>query len=864
MFVFDNARRRVTTIRTPLGDALKFHRLVGREALSRAYVFDVDLLGSSNALDPNALLGKSATVCVRTETGVRYLAGIVTRFGLVREGDRQCFYSMRLRPWLWLATRRTDFRVFQDQSVPEIVSAVLGRYGYPLEQTLSRSYRAWNYCVQYGESDFDFVSRLCEHEGIYYYFRHKAEQHVLVFADDASSHGPLPGGETVRFHPHEKSGEHIHAWEAAEEVRSGHHCRNHYDFEKPRADLATLRQMPSVHDHDSRELYEWPGGYTRHDDGETYARIRTEEQLSERSRATGRSNLRELAPGYTIRLAGHPRADQNQQYLLLGVSYHLQENPEASEGTGRIEGSVQHFAFDVQPTTYAWRPTRTTPKPRTRGPQTATVVGPPGEEIWADQYGRIKVQFHWDRIGQENEDSSCWIRVSSNWAGETFGAAAVPRIGQEVIVNFLNGDPDYPIVTGRVHNACEMPAWRLPDQTHLAGIRSRELGGWRGNHLVLDDTAGKIQAQLRSDHQSSSLSLGHIARIEDTAGRKDDRGQGFELRTDGHGAVRAARGMLVTTEGRHDAQAHITDMGETIARLASAHDLHGGLSEVAQQAKAHEAGDQDDVTKTLKDQNDEIEGRGSDRERGHFPEFQQPHLTLASSAGIQSTAEGSTHITSGEHTAFTSGGHTSISAGKSLLVSARRAVRMFAHNAGMRLIAASSDIDITALKNSINLLARLNIKLEAGRITITAREEVVIVGGGSSSRWNDAGIVHGTAGLWREHAATHSFAGPKSLPVPDSSLPRPAGNYREFFIVQDETGKPLPNYPYEMFLNGASFAKARTDAQGRTRIANTDAPEQVSAEPGIQDDRWFHVSATYWDGSTPYELDFLKDGSKEA
>jgi type VI secretion system secreted protein VgrG len=286
--------------------------------------------------------------------------------------------------------------------------------------------------------------------------------------------------------------------------------------------------------------------------------------------------------------------------------------------------------------------------------------------------------------------------------------------------------------------------------------------------------------------------------------------------------------MLVTTEGRHDAQAHITDMGETIARLASAHDLHGGLSEVAQQAKAHEAGDQDDVTKTLKDQNDEIKGQGGDIELGHFPEFQQPHLTLASPAGIQSTAEGSTHITSGEHTAFTSGGHTSISAGKSLLVSARRAVRMFAHNAGMRLIAASSDIDITALKNSINLLARLNIKLEAGRITITAREEVVIVGGGSSSRWNDAGIVHGTAGLWREHAATHSFAGPKSLPVPDSSLPRPAGNYREFFIVQDETGKPLPNYPYEMFLNGASFAKARTDAQGRTRIANTDAPEQVS------------------------------------
>jgi type VI secretion system secreted protein VgrG len=222
-------------------------------------------------------------------------------------------------------------------------------------------------------------------------------------------------------------------------------------------------------------LYEWPGDYLQHGDGETYARIRDEEQLSERSRARGRSNLRELAPGHTIRLASHPRADQNQQYLLLGVAYHLQENLEASEGTGRTEGSVQQFAFDAQPTTFAWRPARTTPKPRTCGPQTAIVVGPSGEEIWTDQYGRVKVQFHWDRLGQHNENSSCWVRVSTSWAGATFGGAALPRIGQEVIVDFLNGAPDFPIITGRVHNADEMPAWQLPDQKHLSGIRT---GSW--------------------------------------------------------------------------------------------------------------------------------------------------------------------------------------------------------------------------------------------------------------------------------------------------------------------------------------------------------------------------------------------------
>ncbi|MET3496303.1 type VI secretion system Vgr family protein [Variovorax boronicumulans] len=833
-------KRRVE-ITTPLGDALKFHRLVGREALSESYVFDLDLIGNTNAIDPKALLGKTARVAVQTETGTRYLAGIVTSFGLSQEDARRSFYKMRLRPWLWLATRRSDFRVFQDQTVPEIIAVVLGRYGYPMEQKLSRGYRTWSYCVQYDEDDFSFTSRLCEHEGIYFYFRHEAEQHVLVFADDiAMSHGPLPGGETVRYHPHERSGmtgglessERVHEWELSEEVRSGHHYRDNYDFEHPKADLASLRQLPPGHDHDDHELYEWPGDHLQHGDGETDARIRNEEQLSERSRAKGRANLRELAPGHTIRLGGHPRADQNRQYLLLGVAYNLQENLEASEGSDRNgavrteQGSVQQFAFDAQPTTYAWRPRRTTPKPRTRGPQTAMVVGPSGEEIWTDAYGRVKVQFHWDRLGEHNENASCWVRVSTAWAGATFGGTALPRIGQEVIVDFLNGDPDFPIVTGRVHNADEMPAWQLPDQKHFSGIRSRELGGGRSNHMVLDDLGGKIQAQLKSDHQSSSLSLGHIARIEDTAGRKDLRGQGFELRTDGHGAVRAAKGLLVSTEPRPNAQAHVTDMRETVARLAQARALHEGMSRAAQEAKAQEAGDQDGVAKALKEQGDDIEGQGGNKGQGVFPEFQEPHLTLASPAGIQATAQGSTHVASGDHTALTSGAHISFAAGKSLLVSAKNAVRMVAHKTGMRLTAANSDIDITALKNAVNVVAKLNIKMEANRIAITATEEVVVNGGSSYTRWNSGGIESGTNGIWREHAATHSMVGPKSLPVPPMDLRFPnldLGPYKADYQLFKTDNRPFEGYAYEIHDRQHELMESGdTSKAGQTRMVNSE------------------------------------------
>ncbi|WP_438999998.1 DUF2345 domain-containing protein, partial [Variovorax beijingensis] len=269
----------------------------------------------------------------------------------------------------------------------------------------------------------------------------------------------------------------------------------------------------------------------------------------------------------------------------------------------------------------------------------------------------------------------------------------------------------------------------------------------------------------KSDHQSTSLSLGHVGRIDDVSGRRDDRGQGAELRTDGHGALRAAQGLLLSTEARPNAQGHITDMPETVARLTEGRDLHESLSQAAQAAKAHEAGDQDEVAKALKAQNDAIKGSGGDKAHGLFPEFQEPHLTLASPAGIQTTTQGSTHIVSGEHTAITSGAHTSVASGNSFLVSAKEAVRLSAARAGIRMTAAKDDIDITAMKASINALAKLNIKLEANRITITARDEVLINGGGSYTRWNANGIESGTNGQWRAHAASHSMVGPKSLPT---------------------------------------------------------------------------------------------------
>ena len=512
--------RRVT-IHTLLGDELHFRELRGQENISQLFSLDVEMLSESESIDPKALLGKNATIEIETQGGGRrFIDGIVTRFGMQGQDHRHYAYKARLSPWLWLATRKSDFRIFQNLNVPDIVEQVLGVYGHPMQRKLTRAYRSWDYCVQYNESDCDFVSRLMEHEGIYYHFAHAMGEHTLVLCDDIiASHGALPGGESIPFYPPEKAAagdqENIHAWQLEQEIKPGRHYIDDYDFKKPRAELSHMRRDPPGHAHDGHETYEWPGGYTEYGDGDAYIRVRLKQGLTGHSRVRGQSCPRALATGYTFSLYNYPRGDQNRQYLITGLSYHLKENPRVSavapgaKGSAAEDGSFQRYELQAQPTSLAFTPPRTTPKPRTTGPQTAVVVGPAGEEIWTDEYGRIKVQFHWDRLGSKDQNSSCWIRVATNWAGPGFGAISIPRIGHEVVVDFLNGDPDYPIVTGCVYNAANMPPWALPANATQSGIKTRSSkGGAAGagmkngpgdaNAIRFEDKAGQEQLWLHA------------------------------------------------------------------------------------------------------------------------------------------------------------------------------------------------------------------------------------------------------------------------------------------------------------------------------------------------------------------------------
>jgi type VI secretion system secreted protein VgrG len=874
--------------------ALEPVRLSGREGVNSLFEYELLLktpedlnLGASGAADwdLDSFVGREISCSIQLDgmgeflpgavgasvdhlgAGVRQINALITAACFWGEEGRHLQYKLTLRPWLHKATQRTNCRVFQNQSAVQILDELLADYAFPVDKRLigldgveGQLYPTRDYQTQYNESDFEFFSRLTQEWGISYFFEHSEGKHRLVLTDNMGAYKKNDSAayQEVEYHaPGWKvDAEYVHSFVPASHLTSGQYTSRDYDYTRPKADLTQSRKDPRPTGQADAEVYQWHAGgvgqagshYAQpragsaeandpQAEGRQLALLRMQALRTHGARAQASGNLRGMVPGCTFRLHKHPRQQANAEYLILDTKLLVEDVAADSQIQGAAADRKQHWKVEVDLTAHPMaeplRPALTQAKPFTHGPQTALVVGPEGQNLWTDEYGRIKVQFPWDRLGQKNQHSSCWIRVSSPWAGNQLGGVQLPRIGQEVIVDYIGGDPDQPVCTARVHNQSNLPPWALPGQSALSGFRSRELtkeGGnsaaGRSNHLVLDDTDGQIQVQLKSDHQHSQLSLGHLTRIEDNAGRKDPRGEGFELRTDGHGVMRAAEGMLITTEPRPRAQAHTTDMGETVARLTEARDLHESLGAAAQEAKAQEAGDQDDVAKVLKGQNDAIRGIGKpgNAETGQFPELDEPHLVIASPAGIQSTSAQSTHVHAGEHVALTSGAHASVSAAKSFLVSARQAVRLFAYQAGMRLFAFGGDIDIKALKESISIIAKLNIVQVANRITITAKEELVLNGGGSTICLNAAGIEEATSGKHIEYAAVHSMVGPKNaptVPVSGSSSLKDSLTARSFTLrSHPEDGRPVATEPYTLYRDGAEVEKGVTDAQGRVFIAD--------------------------------------------
>ncbi|MYN46206.1 type VI secretion system tip protein VgrG [Pseudoduganella sp. FT93W] len=844
----------------PANGVLLINKVKMQEELSRDFVIDVEVLSDDAHIPLKRMMGRMVTISlVREDGSMRYMNGYIGTFRFVRTDGGFAFYQMILQPWLAFAKLRKDNLSFHHRSVIELTEVTFAHYhqrDWRTHMSLDYDDRKLTCANQHNETDYNHLHRRWEAAGLYYCYEHRFDGHTLILSDNSTQAEPIDASQLrgapdqicFRADAGSDEADGIRTWQAIRQLGSGKVTLASFNYKSPRAQWVSGYSLNQQGEVEAYELYENTGayGYPNLDDGDTLAQRRMEEadQGTQYFEASG--NDRAAQPGRIFKLADHfsahsraPEPDGDfklgigeRDYLIVSVEHSASNNyPAGPDGKSEYSNSFVCIRRDIR-----WRPGRhyNSVPCAPPGVQTAIVVGPPGEDIYTDALGRIKLQFHWDRLGAFDQASSPWIRVMMPMAGPYFGQMCLPRVGQEVVVQFLDGNIDHPIVVGVVYNSTNMPPWNLPAQGALAGLRSRELssgGNGGSNHLILDDTKGAMQVQLRSDHQHSQLSLGSITRIESSEGRMEARGEGWELATNAWGVARANRGMLITTEARPNGASHIKDMGETLQRLNSAHKQHDALAKLAQQSGAQDGAGQSSSVAAIRSQNDSIQGGTS--AKSDFPQLAMPQLVLASPAGIETTTRGSTHLASDQHTALTTGQDLSIANGGSLFASVRQTFRLFVHKAGMRLVAAAGDIDLRALSNSVNVLAKLNITQMANRITISAKEEVVINGGGSYARFSAQGIEQGTNGNMVIHAAEHALQGPNcaSVPTPDPRLVTvtPLESFDEQFRLVANDGKtPIVNQRYRISASDGTQWDGISNAEGLTERVYTSSPIEIS------------------------------------
>ena len=447
--------RLLFTVLTPLGqDKLLFKSLQGEEQLSSLFHFQVEMLSQSSTIDFNNIIDQAITIQVQfAPQHLRYFNGIVTRFTQAGSDARFTIYYAEIRPWLWQLTLTKNCRIFQNLTVPQIIQQVFDDLGFSNYRfSLTFFYEPRIYCVQYEETAFNFVSRLMEDEGLFYFFEHTEDKHVLVIADDLVVHQPCPGIDRVRYWQisnNTQPEDVITQCQFSQQVTTGRYAIDDFNFKIPRVDLKnSIEALPFQKGSDLR-IYEYPAGFEQLTQGQRKVTKRIESHAINYQVLEGQGHVFSFTSGYQFTLTDHSRRELNAKYVLRWVSHSL---------------SLTHYtnAFQAFPAHFSFRAPITTPKPKIISPQTAIVTGPPSEEIYSDQYGRIKVQFHWDQEGNYDDKSSCWVRVNQGWAGKGWGHITIPRIGQEVIVSFENGDPDRPIVTGAVYNGQQLVPYSLP------------------------------------------------------------------------------------------------------------------------------------------------------------------------------------------------------------------------------------------------------------------------------------------------------------------------------------------------------------------------------------------------------------------
>ncbi|MEP1446875.1 MAG: type VI secretion system tip protein VgrG [Paraglaciecola sp.] len=502
---------RLIAIATPLGDnELALYKAEINEELARPFSIDVELVSENDNISLDDIMGQNVTIRLDTAGDVRFFNGYITEFHQLPNNDRFSRYGATIRPWLWLMDLSENCRIFQEKSYPDIVQLIFNELGFSdYENKLTGTYQPQEYVVQFNESDFNFVTRLMEQEGIYYYFEHADGKHTLILSDDSTT---LPNSGDVEFHQQGGANdvtniESITKWENYRKIVTGGIRLSDFDFETPSKNLEFVSTDPKTSLLSSVEKFNYPGKYKERGKGTEYVRLLMEKENVAYETKIAKSNVRTLSIGSHFTLKDHHRDDQNSEYLITKFRCNLSSD-EYISNANLDDSDVFSSEFTAIPSAVVYRPQVSATKPKMVGPQTAMVVGKAGEEIWTDKYGRVKVHFHWDRYGKGDEQSSCWIRVAQTWAGKNWGQIQIPRIGQEVLVDFLGGDPDRPIIVGSVYNGSTMPPYDLPANATQSGIKTRSTKGGNAsnfNEIRFEDEKGSEELYMHAEKDQNTV-----------------------------------------------------------------------------------------------------------------------------------------------------------------------------------------------------------------------------------------------------------------------------------------------------------------------------------------------------------------------
>lgn len=850
-------------------------RAIGHSRIGRDYEFTVDVVSTSDTVELKTLIAQPVTLWLQqTDKSYQPHHGYVHTVRRLGSDSGLTSYQIAFASWMHFLRFRKDARIWQDKPADEILTDVFNMH--PQAQgafrfALSKPLPSRSFCMQY-EDDWNFAHRLMESEGLFGYFEQASDgkSHTFVVTDNLDTFQPV-SPQTVDFYRAGTSSETdaLVQWSGTRTLQSTTLTTRTFDYKSPGSPanpkgtniptLPTQGNLPQ-----QAEVYEYTGAYTygSQDRGDTLSKIRMEEWESRAKRFFGSGGVRGADAGRWFELDDHPAhasdSGQNRQFAVIEAAWFIENNlPVSSQAAefphslqselktiranhavqanalivSHADGSEGFFLVEIeaQRKLVPYRSPLTHRKPEMHM-QSTIVVGPANEEVYTDSLNRIKVRFHWDRLNSGDEKASCWVRVAMSDTGGGYGGVHVPRVGEEVLVSWVDGDCDRPLVTGRVYNGATQPHWH--SNGLLSGYKSKEYQGSGYNQMVMDDSTGQNRVQLYSTSTNAHLHLGYlIAQTGNTRGSY--LGNGFDLKSDAYGAVRAGQGLYVSTHAK-SVTSQPLDVREANSQLVNSESVLEAMSNASTTHQAESLEDGHDALKSFTDATqNSVSGSSSGGKTagggtGNANAFKEPVMLFASPSGIALSTQKSAHISADQHINFVSGQSTHVATGKSLIASVAEKLSLFVQNAGMKLFAAKGKVEIQAHSDNVELTSQKTLKLLSAteKIEAAAKQEILLTSGGAYIRVKDGNIEIHAPGKVDIKGAQHSFSGPTSHAEQMNTWPN-MPNDEQFILRHQATGEPMANRKFQITRGDGTLITGRTDAEGRTGIQKSSSYEQL-------------------------------------